>query len=84
MPRIRPPEFPELEKQILMRNVKKADIAKSLQISGHALSNKLTGKVEFTLREAEQIGKMFPEISWETLFERVPNEQGAGNTPPTG
>lgn len=70
MPRIRPPVFPELEKQILMRDVKKADIAKSLQISGHTLSNKLTGKVEFTLREVEKIASLFPDIQWEVLFER--------------
>ncbi len=84
MPRIRPPIFPELEKQILMRGVRKADISKSLGITKEALSRKLTGQTEFTLREVEQIGKMFPESSWAALFKRAPNEQGAGNTPLTG
>ena len=84
MPRTRPPVFPDLEKQILMRGIRKQDISETLHISSHTLSKKLTGQVEFTLLEVEQIGVMFPETSWETLFERAPNEQSAANTPPTG
>lgn len=84
MPRTRPPIFPELEKQIMMQGVRKTDIASSLHISAQSLSRKLTGQVEFTLHEIEQIAGLFPKMSWESLFERERNEQGAGNTPLTG
>lgn len=70
MPRTRPPVFPELEKQIMMQGIFKEDIADALKITKSALSRKLTGQSEFTLREIEQIGKMFPETSWEILFAR--------------
>ncbi len=84
MPRNRPPIFPELEKQIMMHGIRKADISDMLKITPKSLSRRLTGQAEFTLHEIEQIGAMFPDTNWETLFERVSNEQGAGNTPPTG
>lgn len=79
MPRIRPPEFPELEKQILTRGITKKQIAALLEINVHTLSNKLTGQVEFTLHEIELIAAMFPGTSWEMLFERTKKEQGAEN-----
>ncbi len=81
MPRIRQPVFPELEKQILMHGIKKKDIAVLLDISTHALSNKLTGRVDFTFSEIEKIAALFPDMHWEALFERTKNEQGDGNTP---
>lgn len=84
MPRIRPPVFPELEKQILIHGIRKADISVLLRITPKSLSRRLTGQAEFTLREIELIAAMMPGESWETLFARKPNEQGAGNTPPTG
>jgi hypothetical protein len=70
MPRIRPPEFPELEKQILMHSVRKKDIAEKLHITARAFSSKLTGRVEFTLHEVEQIAALFPDVEWAKLFER--------------
>ena len=75
MPRTRPPEFPELEKQILT----KKQIAALLEINVHTLSNKLTGQVEFTLSEVEKIASLFPDMQWEVLFERSKKEQGAEN-----
>ena len=68
MPRIRLPAFPELEKQILMRGIKKKEIADLLGITAHALSNKLTGQTVFTLPEVRRIGALFPDVSWEVLF----------------
>jgi len=79
MPRTRPPEFPELEKQILMHSVRKKDIAEKLHITARAFSNKLTGQVEFTLSEVEKIASLFPDMQWEVLFERSKKEQGAEN-----
>lgn len=67
-----------------MRGVMKSDIANALNITKESISRKLTGQTEFTLHEVKLVGMMFPETSWETLFERVPNEQSAANTPPTG
>lgn len=84
MPRTRPPVFPELEKQILMHGMLKSEIAVKLSISKEALSRKLTGQTEFTLHEVKQIGAMFPETNWETLFERMPREQDAAKIPPAG
>lgn len=72
MPRIRPPIFPELEKQILMRGIRKADISVMLKITPKSLSRRLTGQAEFTLHEVEQIAAMMPGISWEILFARKP------------
>lgn len=80
MPRTRAPIFPELEKQIMIHNITKKQIAMSLGINAHTLSNKLTGQVDFTLSEVERIAVLFPDIHWEILFERSKNEQGAGNT----
>ena len=74
MPRIRPPEFPELEKQILIHSIRKKDIAEKLHITARAFSSKMTGQVEFTLREIELIAAMFPGTSWEMLFERTKKE----------
>ena len=79
MPRIRPPVFPELEKQILTHGITKMQIAAFLEINVHTLSNKLTGQVDFTLSEVEKIASLFPDIQWEDLFERSKREQGAEN-----
>ena len=79
MPRIRPPVFPELEKQILTCGRTKKQIAVLLKINVHTLSNKLTGQVEFTLSEVEKIASLFPDMQWEILFERAKKEQGAEN-----
>ena len=69
MPRIRPPVFPELEKQILTRGITKKQISALLEINVHTLSNKLTGQADFTLGEVEKIASLFPDMQWEVLFE---------------
>lgn len=79
MPRTRPPEFPELEKQILTRGITKKQISAILEINVHTLSNKLTGQVDFTLSEVEMIASLFPDMQWEVLFERSKKEQGDEN-----
>lgn len=66
--RKRKPIFPELEKQILVKGIKKKDIAKALSISPHTLSLKLTGCTEFTLKEVKAFHEMFPDVSVEQLF----------------
>lgn len=79
MPRTRPPEFPELEKQIMMHGITKKQISALLNINSHTLSNKLTGRVDFTFSEIELIASLFPDMHWEVLFERSKKEQGAEN-----
>lgn len=67
--RKRKPAFPELEKQILMKGIKKKDIATALGIQPRTLSLKMTGKTEFLLSEALYIHSLFPSVPVEKLFE---------------
>ena len=69
MPRVRRPEFPELETQILSKGVFKSDIAEGMGINAQTLSRKLSGRVEFTLKEIRYLHKLFPDVSVETLFD---------------
>lgn len=79
MPRTRPPAFPELELQILMRGIKKKDIASQLGITAKALSYKLTGRTEFMLSEVRQIAELFPQVPWDVLFKK--EERNGRNIP---
>lgn len=67
--RKRKPAFPELEKQILIKGIKKKDIATALGIQPRTLSLKMTGKTEFLLSEALYIHSLFPSVPVEELFE---------------
>lgn len=62
------PAFMELEKTILENQVRKRDIADGINITPEALSRKLTGKVDFTLKEIKYLHKLFPDIPVEKLF----------------
>ena len=65
----RKPAFPELEKQIFVKGIKKKDIATALGIQPRTLSLKMTGKTEFLLSEALYIHSLFPSVPVEELFE---------------
>lgn len=62
------PAFPELEKQILSRGLLKRDIAEGMGINDQTFSRKLTGQVEFTLKEIRYLASAFPDVSIEKLF----------------
>ena len=62
------PAFPELEKQILTKGLLKRNIAVGMGINDQTLSRKLTGQVEFTLKEIRYLASVFPEVSIESLF----------------
>lgn len=61
--------FPELEKQILIKNITKKKLAETLDITPVCFSRKLTGRVNFTLREVKILHEIFPNISIEQLFD---------------
>ena len=67
--RKRNPAFPELEKQILIKGITKKNLAEILNITPECLSRKLTGRVDFTLREVKILHEMFPNVSVEQLFD---------------
>ena len=60
--------FPELEKQILIKNITKKKLAEALNITPVCLSRKLTGRVDFTLREVKILHEIFSDVSIEQLF----------------
>lgn len=61
--------YPYLEGKIAERGIKKAMIAKCIGISPRALSNKFTGKSEFTWSQARTIQlSFFPDIEKDILF----------------
>ena len=60
--------FPELEKQILIKNITKKKLAEALNITPVCLSRKLTGRVDFTLREVKILHEIFLVFSVEQLF----------------
>ena len=60
--------FPELEKQILIKNITKKKLAEALNITPVCLSRKLTGRVDFTLREVKILHEIFSDVSVEQLF----------------
>lgn len=64
------PCYPVLESEIAKNGVMKKDIAKRLGIIPRTLSNKLSGKCDFTLSEAVLIHEIFPDIPIEVLFRK--------------
>ena len=64
--------YPELEAEIAKRGIKKKDIAKCVQISDRALSNKLKGRTAFTWNEVNDIcGTFFPGVEMAILFKKT-------------
>lgn len=62
-------KYPNLERLIVERGIKKSVISKKLGVSERTLYNKLKGKVEFTWSQICGIQvNFFPDISKEYLF----------------
>lgn len=64
----RKPLFPVLESKIAETGITKKSIAKGLDIDQKTMSQKLTGKTQFTLKEIRYIHSIFPDVSVEKLF----------------
>ena len=63
------PKYPILCGKIAERGIKKSAISKRLGISERCLTNKLSGKTEFTWNQACVIQSIFfPDIEKEKLF----------------
>ncbi len=61
--------YPNLEREIAGRGIKKKAIAESINICNKSLNNKLSGRVPFTWPEVTEIkSKFFPDMSPEFLF----------------
>lgn len=69
--------FPELEMAIFERGMKKKVVAQKLNISQKTLSNKLTGKSQFTWKEVCLLQTFFPDIPKERLLQENPNQSNA-------
>lgn len=64
--------FPNLEREIAGRGLKKKDLAKCLGICYRSLNNKLSGRVPFTWSEVTAIkDRFFPDMTTEALFARA-------------
>lgn len=73
--------YPTLEGEIAKRGIKKCAIASRVGISARSLSNKLSGRMSFTLDEAFQIQKQFfPNIDINDLFKRRTETEGICTT----
>ena len=63
--------YPALEAEIAFRQIRKKDIAESVNITPRAMSLKLVGKSNFTLNEALVIHQQFfKDVDFVTLFKR--------------
>ena len=63
-------KYPNLERKIWEKGLKKARIANTLGIAPKTFSNKLTGKTQLTWDEVCTIQRcFFPESTKESLFE---------------
>lgn len=67
------PYYPNLEAEISKNGIKKQDIAKALNITPRALSQKMTGQVDFWWKEILIIHSIFPDIQPIKLFEHERN-----------
>jgi len=70
--------FPNLEREIAGRGIKKKDLAVCLGICYRALSNRLSGRVPFTWPEVVTIkDHFFPDMTTEVLFARAEQQDSA-------
>lgn len=70
--------YPNLEREIAGRGVKKKVIAESIGVCNRSLNNKLSGRVPFTLPEVSAIkNKFFPDMQLEILFAKAEEQDGA-------
>ena len=69
-------KYPYLEGKIAERNVSKAEIAKQLNITQRAFSNKLSGKSEFTWNEVLTMQThFFHDVDMTLLMRPINNVQ---------
>ncbi|MGN1134701.1 MAG: hypothetical protein ACI4SF_00600 [Oscillospiraceae bacterium] len=68
------PYYPTLEAEISKNGIKKQDIAKALNITPRALSQKMKGQVDFWWKEVATIQSIFPNIPAEKLLEHERSE----------
>lgn len=62
------PYYPLLEAELARRGIAKKEIAQKLGITTRSFSNKITGNVDFWLREVLMIHSLFPDIPVDMLF----------------
>lgn len=61
--------YPNLEKEIAVRGIKKKVIAESIGVCYKSLNNKLSGRVPFTWPEVSVIRRrFFPDLEPDILF----------------
>ena len=64
--------YPVLEGKIAEKGIMKKRVAEALNITPHALRNKLSGKTEFTWNEVVNLqASFFPETTKEALMQRA-------------
>lgn len=63
------PYYPNLEAEISKNGIKKQDIAKALNITPRAFSQKMKGQTDFWWKEVGVVQTFFPDIPAEKLFE---------------
>ncbi len=64
--------YPNLEREIAGRGIKKKAIAESINVCNRSLNNKLSGRVPFTWPEVATIKeRFFPDMTTEALFARA-------------
>ena len=61
--------FPNLNAELTRHGIKTKDFAQKIGVSEKTANNKLAGRTEFTLSEIKAIGKIFPEVGLDYLFE---------------
>lgn len=61
--------YPNLEREIAGRGIKKKTIAESIDVCSKSLRNKMSGKVPFTWPEVSEIRcRFFPDMTPDELF----------------
>ena len=67
--------YPELVGSMAKRGITRVSIAEVLGISSRTLYDKIMGRTEFTLTEANEIhSKFFPDMDKDTLFAKAEQE----------
>lgn len=63
-------KYPRLEREMLIRGIKKPDIALHIRIAVRSLNNKLKGITRFSWDEACRIqAQFFPDLTKDELFQ---------------
>ena len=62
--------FHNLRVAIVEKGISYDNYCKYIGISNEGFRYRLTGEMEFTLREMEKTSELIPDIKWEELFRR--------------